>query len=174
MRALLWGDEGLHVETRTSTHALIQLYLSTSHAFMVRSQIVIATWVDVKTSRKGLCGAKRKTTPRDDAQIRRISIMDPKNTSSDIKRDVVPHGIDVDTSTVRGSLQECGCRAQRPVTKQLLIPLMKKKRVHRCRASGSMCACHAASPGLIPGQDKFPGWGFSGFFLTCKTNVGKL
>ena len=39
---------------------------------------------------------------------------------------------------------------------------------------GSMRACHAAGPGSIPGRDKFPGWGFSGFFLACKTNVWKL
>ena len=30
-------------------------------------------------------------------------------------------------------------------------------RVHRCGASGSMRACHAAGPGWIPGRDKFPG-----------------
>ena len=53
--------------------------------------------------------------------------------------------------------------------------VMKNDRVHRCGASGSMRACHAAGPGSIPGRDKFPGWGFfSWFFLTCKTNVGKL
>ena len=28
---------------------------------------------------------------------------------------------------------------------------------HRCGASGSMRACHAAGPGLIPGRDRFPG-----------------
>ena len=33
--------------------------------------------------------------------------------------------------------------------------------VHRCGASGSMRACHAAGPGSIHGRDKFPGWGFS-------------
>ena len=37
-----------------------------------------------------------------------------------------------------------------------------------------MHACHAAGPDLIPGPDKFPGWGFSGFFLSCNTNVRKL
>ena len=36
--------------------------------------------------------------------------------------------------------------------------------VHRCGASGSMRACHAAGPGSIPGRDKFPGWGFFGVF----------
>ena len=75
----------------------------------------------VKTSRKGRCGAKRKITPKDDALIGRISIVDPKKSSSDIKRDVVRHGIDVDASTVRRRLLECDRRAQRPIKKQLLI-----------------------------------------------------
>ena len=36
--------------------------------------------------------------------------------------------------------------------------------VHRCGASGSMRACHAAGPASIPGRDRFPGWGFFGVF----------
>ena len=32
-----------------------------------------------------------------------------------------------------------------------------------------MRVCHAAGPNLIPGRDKLPGRGFSGFFLTFKT-----
>ena len=32
--------------------------------------------------------------------------------------------------------------------------------VHGCEASGSMQACHAASPGSIPSRDKFPRWDF--------------
>ena len=40
--------------------------------------------------------------------------------------------------------------------------------VHRCGSGGSVRACHAAGPGSNPGRDKFPGWGFSGFFPTCK------
>ena len=59
----------------------------------------------------------------------RTSIMDPKKTSSDIKRDVVPHGIDVDASTVHSHLLECSSIARRPIKKQLLTPLMKKKRL---------------------------------------------
>ena len=35
-----------------------------------------------------------------------------------------------------------------------------RQMVHRCGASGSMRACHAAGPGSIPGRDRFPGWGF--------------
>ena len=41
-------------------------------------------------------------------------------------------------------------------------------------ASGSMRACQAAGPGSIPVGTSFLGEVFSGFFLTCKTNVGKL
>ena len=41
--------------------------------------------------------------------------------------------------------------------------------VHRCGAGGTMRACHTAGPNSIPGREKFPGWVFSGFFLTCKT-----
>ena len=36
--------------------------------------------------------------------------------------------------------------------------------VHRCGASGSMRASHAAGPGSIPSWDRFPGWGFFGGF----------
>ena len=43
----MWRDESLHMETPALTCALIQLYMSTSHAFVVRSQIVIAAGVDV-------------------------------------------------------------------------------------------------------------------------------
>ena len=46
--------------------------------------------------------------------------------------------------------------------------------VHRCGPGCSMRACHAAGTGSIPGRDRFPGWCFSGFFLSCKTNVGKF
>ena len=35
--------------------------------------------------------------------------------------------------------------------------------VHSCGAGASMCACHAAGPGSIPGRDKFLGEVFRGF-----------
>ena len=56
--------------------------------------------------------------------------------------------------------------------------IRKPKRViyvHCCGAGSSMRGCHKASPGSIPGRDKFPGWGFFVFFsLACKTNARKL
>ena len=38
--------------------------------------------------------------------------------------------------------------------------------VHRCGTGGSMRVCHAAGPGSIPCRDRFPGWGFFGFFCS--------
>ena len=46
--------------------------------------------------------------------------------------------------------------------------------VHHCGTSSSMRACHAAGLGSIPVGTSFLGEVFSGFFLTCKTNVRKL
>ena len=57
---------------------------------------------------------------------------------------------------------------------KISMEICSKLIVHRCGTGGSMHACHAAGPGSIPGRDKFPGWVFSGFFLTCKKNVRKL
>ena len=42
------------------------------------------------------------------------------------------------------------------------------------KAGGGMRDCHTPGPSSILGRDKFPGWGFSGFSLTYKTNIRKL
>ena len=51
----------------------------------------------------------------------------------------------------------------------------KNSEVHRCGASGTMRACHVTGPGSIPGWDRFPGCGFSGFvdknYRNCYYNV---
>ena len=46
--------------------------------------------------------------------------------------------------------------------------------VHRCGASGSMRACHAAGPGSITGRDRFPGFfrGFSSPVRKCQETLG--
>ena len=41
--------------------------------------------------------------------------------------------------------------------KDKLYQNIKNRTDLRCVPGGSMCTCHAAGPGLIPGQDKFPG-----------------
>jgi len=42
---------------------------------------------DVTIRRQGRCGRKRKTTARDDQMIMRNSIINPRKTSVDLKRD---------------------------------------------------------------------------------------
>ena len=44
-----------------------------------------------------------------------------------------------------------------PLGRTLMMMMMMMYIVHRCGASGSMCACHAAGSGSIPGRVKFPG-----------------
>uniref|UniRef100_A0A3Q3R911 Transposase Tc1-like domain-containing protein n=1 Tax=Monopterus albus TaxID=43700 RepID=A0A3Q3R911_MONAL len=82
----------------------------------------------VSPKRKGKCGQKRKTTPRDDAYLIRESAQDPRKTSDVLKVDLKEKGIEVSSSTVCRRLLEVGRKAYRPVKKQLLTKAMKVKR----------------------------------------------
>ena len=82
----------------------------------------------VTPKRKGKCGCKRKTTPRDDAYLIRESVKDPRKTSDAIKTTLGEKGIEISSSTVRRRLLEVGRKAYRPVKKQLLTKTMKTKR----------------------------------------------
>ena len=82
----------------------------------------------VTPKRKGKCGRKRKTTPRDDAYLIRESVKDPRKTSDAIKTTLGEKGIEISSSTVRRRLLEVGRKAYRPVKKQLLTKTMKTKR----------------------------------------------
>ena len=82
----------------------------------------------VTPKRKGTCGRKRKTTPRDDAYLIRESVKDPRKTSDAIKTTLGEKGIEISSSTVRRRLLEVGRKAYRPVKKQLLTKTMKTKR----------------------------------------------
>ena len=84
---------------------------------------------DVTVKRRGRCGRKRKTTARDDQMIIRNSVKNPRKTSVDLKRDLSDAGVNVDSSTIRRRLIERGRLARRPKKKQLLTPIMKKKRL---------------------------------------------
>ena len=84
---------------------------------------------DVTVKRRGRCGRKRKTTARDDQMIIRNSVKNPRKTSVDLKRDLSAAGVNVDSSTIRRRLIERGRLARRPKKKQLLTPIMKKKRL---------------------------------------------
>ena len=78
--------------------------------------------------RKGRCGRKRKTTPRDDTCLVRESVKDPRMTSDTLANDLREKGIEVSSSTVRRRLLEVGRKAYRPLKKQLLTKAMKAKR----------------------------------------------
>ena len=63
--------------------------------------------------------------PNDNQKQRQKS----KKTSVDLKRDLSAAGVNVDSSTIRRRLIERGRLARRPKKKQLLTPIMKKKRL---------------------------------------------
>ena len=79
--------------------------------------------------RKGKCGRKQKTSPRDDIFLIRQSKLDPRKTSFDLQRDLSHTGKQISFSTVRKRLVMAGRKAIRPVKKQLLTNKMKKKRL---------------------------------------------
>ena len=85
------------------------------------------------TLRQGRCGRKRKTTPRDDTVIIRESIKNPKKTSADLQRDLSTSGVNISSSTVRRRLLEVGRFARKPLKKQLLTSVMKRKRLQWAR-----------------------------------------
>lgn len=77
-------------------------------------------------SRKGHCGRKKVTTPRERRMILTASRKDPRALPSAIKQQL---DINASTRTVRKILFLGGRRAMRPRKKQLLTNIMKKKRV---------------------------------------------
>lgn len=79
--------------------------------------------------RKGKCGRKRKTSPRDDKMLLKNSIINPTKTSTELNTDLQYAGINIDPSTVRRRLLEFGRTARRPYKKQLLTTKMKAKRL---------------------------------------------
>ena len=70
--------------------------------------------------------------------------------------------------SLKSNLLSISCSQANPIDFSIALPKF------RCGTGCSMRACHAAGPGSVPGRDKFSGWGFLGFFLTCKTNARKL
>ena len=75
-------------------------------------------------NRKGRCGRKRQTSPRDEAVLIRESKKNPRKTSDALGS----AGVSISSSTVRRRIIEVGRTARRPVKKQLLTMAMKKKR----------------------------------------------
>jgi len=56
-------------------------------------------------------------------------VRDPRETGDDLKRDLVGHGVDDSSRTVRRRLIDAGRPARKPVTKQLLTLQMRRKRL---------------------------------------------
>jgi transposase len=79
--------------------------------------------------RRGRCGRKRVTNVRDDRFLLQQSYRDPKKTSLQLKVDLALHHVPVSTRTVRRRLLDAGRPARKPVKKQLLTSVMKKKRL---------------------------------------------
>ena len=77
--------------------------------------------------KKGNCGRKCKTIPRDDASVMRQSKLNPRKTSIDLQRDLAFTRTEITASAVRKRLMG-GRKAIRPVKKQLLTDKMEKKR----------------------------------------------
>lgn len=78
--------------------------------------------------RKGKCGAKRKTSKRDDRRLTEFFRKDCRKTAVDLARELAETGVHVTPMTVR-RLREAGRPARKPVKKQLLPMAMKAKRL---------------------------------------------
>lgn len=84
----------------------------------------------ITPQKKGNCGRKRKTTPTDDRLIVRKSKINPRLTAVDLTREIIDTtGVNIHVTTVRRRLLEAGRRARKPIKKQLLTPVMCKKRL---------------------------------------------
>lgn len=84
----------------------------------------------ITPQKKGNCGRKRKTSPADDRLIVRKSKLNPRLTAVDLTRELMATtGANIHVTTVRRRLLEAGRRARKPIKKQLLTPVMCKKRL---------------------------------------------
>lgn len=83
----------------------------------------------ISPQRKGRCGRKKMTTPRDDRKIRDICLDNRKKSSSHLTNIIKEAGIEVSHRTVRRRLAEEGLTGHRPSKKPKLTEAMKKKRL---------------------------------------------
>ncbi|KAJ4450512.1 hypothetical protein ANN_01939 [Periplaneta americana] len=84
----------------------------------------------ITPQKKGNCGRKKKTSPADDRLIVRKSKLNPRLTAVDLTCELMATtGVNIHVTTVRRRLLEAGRRARKPIKKQLLTPVMCKKRL---------------------------------------------
>lgn len=117
----------LHEHCQASSRDIAKLYKvgQTTVARIIRQ---FKDTGSLTPKRKGKCGRKRKSTPKDDAYLLRKSKLDPRKTSSDLQKDLASAGVKISASLVRRRLVFAGRRARRPQMKQLLTQKMQKKR----------------------------------------------
>lgn len=80
-------------------------------------------------TRLGHCGRKRKTTKRADRILLVKSKKNPRLTSEDLRRELLLHGVQISSRTVRRRLLEFKRPARRPVKRQMLTRRMKRSRL---------------------------------------------
>ena len=107
-------------ENTEKTYREISKIVGVSISTTSRIMIMKKETGSVTPKRKGKCGCKRKTTPKDDAYLIRESVKDPRKTSDAIKTTLGEKGIEISSSTVRRRLLEVGRKAYRPVKKAAL------------------------------------------------------
>ena len=84
----------------------------------------------ITPQKKGNSGQKRKTSPADDRLIVRKSKINPGLTAGDLTRKLIATTeVNIHVTTVRRRLLEAERRACKPIKKQLLTPVMCKKRL---------------------------------------------
>jgi DNA-directed RNA polymerase I, II, and III subunit RPABC1 len=84
---------------------------------------------DMTPQRKGHCGRKRLTTPRDERKIRDICLENRNKPRRILTALIQDAGIPVSRMTVRRRLKEQGFRCCRPAKKPKLTPAMQQKRL---------------------------------------------
>ncbi|KAJ4425756.1 hypothetical protein ANN_27379 [Periplaneta americana] len=84
----------------------------------------------ITPQKKENCSRKRKTSPADDRLIVRKSKLNPRLTAVDLTHELMAtNGANIHITTVRCRLLEAGRRARKPIKKQLLTPVICKKRL---------------------------------------------
>lgn len=80
-------------------------------------------------NRKGRCGRKRLTTPRDERKIEQICTNNRRMSLATLKNEVNNAGIAISPRTLQRRLIEKGFNCRRPARKPRLTEAMRKKRL---------------------------------------------
>ena len=127
----------LHEHTSKSGREIAR-DLELSHATVARVIKKYEETGSVESEREGRCGAKRKTSEREDRHLLRMSKQNPRLSSTDLANELhQSRGINVDPSTVRRRLLEADRPALRPIKCQVLTDRMKASRLEWAKSHQS-------------------------------------